>query len=276
MLEICLPSNIEYLPLIDTVCQAFCGWAAIGEEATDEVSMAVIEAATNAMVHGNASETSKRIRAVFQRAPCEIIITVDDEGPGFDPGKIPNPVDAENLLKESGRGVYIMRQVMDDVQFGPGPDGGTRVRLVKRLKMPEQGRFLCVDYGEKRLGLALSDELGITAQPLAVIEEQDEGRQIAEIEKIAVANEVRAIIVGLPLTLSGEVSGAASRVIAFARNLNKRTGICIHTWDERLSTKQGERLLIEAGMSRQKRKGVVDSIAASIVLQSYLDARRKK
>jgi putative Holliday junction resolvase len=276
MLEICIPSSIEYLPLVDTVCQAFCGWAMVGDHTTDEVSMAVIEAATNAIVHGNASDMAKRVRATFVRTPCEVVITVSDEGDGFDAGNIPNPVDAANLLKESGRGIYIMRQVMDDVVIGRSPDGGTELRLVKRLKSPEEGRVMCVDYGEKRVGIALSDELGITAQPLMVIEEEDEDRQIAEIENLAKTHEVLAIVVGLPLTLRGGVSGTTSRVIAFARNLNKRSGICVHTWDERLSTKQSERLLIESGMRREKRKRVVDSIAAAVVLQSYLDARRKK
>jgi putative Holliday junction resolvase len=276
MLEICLPSNIDYLPLVDTICEAFCGWAGIPRGVGDDISMAVIEAATNALVHGNKRDESKKVRAVFEKRGREIVITVTDEGSGFDPDKVPSPVDECNLLKDCGRGIYIMKQVMDTVEFEFAKTGGTTIRLAKRIDRDSNGRILCIDYGEKRLGMALSDEMGITAQPLGKIESSERKAQLDELKKVVDKHGVSEVVVGLPLTLEGDVAQAASRVIAFATDLNKYLCLPVVTWDERLSTKQSERVLIESGVKRKKRKEVVDSVAAAVVLQSYIDARRNK
>lgn len=276
MLEISLPSSIEYLPLVDSICQAFCAWAGVSDEVTDGVSMAVIEAATNAVVHGNKCLRSKKMRAVFEKRLCEIIISVTDEGAGFDPDSVPSPVEEGNLLRESGRGIFIMKQVMDSVEFESTKGGGTKVRLTKQIAERAAGRVLCVDYGHKRLGMALSDELGITAQPFGKIEEESEEARIEQIKKVVEEHDVVEVVVGLPLTLKGDVAQGASRVIAFARHLHQQLYLPVVTWDERLSTKESERILIDAGMSRAKRKQVVDSVAAAVILQSYLDARRNQ
>jgi putative Holliday junction resolvase len=276
MLEVSIPGSIEYLPLVDTVCQAFCGWAGVDQEIADAIAMAAVEGATNAVVHGNKCQRSKKVRVLFEKTRCEIVVSVTDEGEGFDPARVPDPTNDANLMKESGRGIFIMRQVMDRVEFAQPEGGGTLVRMAKEIDFGGGGRILCVDYGHKRLGLALSDEMGVTAQPLGKIEEEAEEDQIEAVEKVAAKHEVSEIVVGLPLTMKGHVSRSASRVIAFARELNKRLCIPIVTWDERLSTKESERILIEAGMNRSERKGVVDSVAAAVILQSYLDARSKK
>ena len=276
MLQICLPSSIEYLPLVDTLCQAFCIWAGVHCETTDEISMAVVEAATNAVVHGNRCQRTKKMRAVFEKRLNEIAISITDEGKGFDPDSVPSPVEGDNLMKESGRGIYIIKQVMDRVEFGSTPEGGTEIRMVKQLEAHPGGRILCIDYGHKRLGIALSDELGVTAQPVGKIDAEVAEERFREIEHLVSQNDVTEIVIGLPLTLKGEVSQGASRVIAFARDLNQRLCVPVVTWDERLSTKQGEQILIQSGVSREKRKDVVDAIAAAIILQSYLDARKKK
>ena len=276
MLEVSIPSSIEYLPLVDTVCQAFCGWAGIDREIADQIAMAAVEGATNAVVHGNKCQRSRKVRVLFERTRSGIIVSVMDEGEGFDFGLVPDPTDEANLMKESGRGIFIMRQVMDRVEFEHPESGGTLVRMAKEIDFGGGGRILCVDYGHKRLGLALSDEMGVTAQPLGKIEEEDEEDQLKAVEKVAAENEVSEIVVGLPLTMKGNVSRSASRVIAFARELNMHLCIPIVTWDERLSTKESEQILIQAGMTRAKRKGVVDSVAAAVILQSYLDARSKK
>jgi putative Holliday junction resolvase len=204
------------------------------------------------------------------------VVTFIDEGEGFDPGGVPSPVNADNILKESGRGIYIMREIMDAVEFELPKSGGTRLRMTRRFEPQTCGRILCLDYGEKRIGLALSDELAITAQPLGKIEAATDERRLEEIRKVVAENEVSEVVVGLPLTLKGDVSHAGARVRAFARDLNHHLCLPVVTWDERLSTRQGEQILIDAGMSRKKRKGVVDSVAAAIILQSYLDARRNK
>lgn len=276
MLDVSIPASIEYLPLVDTVCQAFCGWAGIDSETADQIAMAAVEGATNAVVHGSKCQRSKKVRVVFEKTRREIIVSVVDEGEGFDPEGVPDPTDENNLLRESGRGIFIMRQVMDSVEFEQPAAGGTLVRMAKNTGSGDRGRILCVDYGHKRLGLALSDEMCITAQPLGKIDEEDEEGQIKAVAKAAEENEVSEIVVGLPLTLKGNVARSASRVIAFARELNKRLCIPIVTWDERLSTKQSEQILVQSGMRRAKRKGVVDSVAAAVILQSYLDARSKK
>lgn len=276
MLEISIPSSIEYLPLVDTVCQAFCAWAGIHRDEADGISMAAVEAATNAVVHGNKCQRSKKMKAVFEKSSCKLAISIMDEGEGFDPGAVPDPTAEENLLKESGRGIFIMNQIMDGVEFEISTHTGTKIMLTKDLPEAECGRVLAIDYGHKRLGLALSDELRITAQPFGNIEEESSDERITQIEKIIKDNEVSEVVVGLPLTLEGHVSRSASRVIGFAIDLNRRLDMPVTTWDERLTTKQSERILIEAGVRRKDRKGVVDAMAAAIFLQSYLDARKSK
>jgi len=276
VLEISIPSSIEYLPLVDTVCQAFCAWAGVPHEEADGISMAAVEAATNAVVHGNKCQRSKKMRAVFEKGSRKVAISIMDEGEGFDPKAVPDPTVEENLLKESGRGIFIMNQIMDDVEFEISTHTGTKITLTKDLPEAECGRVLAIDYGHKRLGLALSDELRIIAQPFGNIEEESPDVRITQIEKIIKDNTVSEVVVGLPLTLEGHVSRSASRVIGFAIDLNRRLDMPVTTWDERLSTKQSERILIEAGMKRKDRKGVVDAMAAAVFLQSYLDARKNK
>jgi putative Holliday junction resolvase len=274
MLEISIPSSIEYLSLVDTVCEAFCAWAGIPSHLADDISMAVIEAATNAVVHGNKCQRSKKMRAIFEKRPGEIAISVIDEGAGFNLQGLPDPTDDANLLKESGRGIFIMRKIMDEVDFDCPEVGGTKVCMVKAVSCGQNDRILGIDYGHRRLGLALSDELRLTAQPFGKVEEESQEEQIKAIERIVGENRVGEIVIGLPLTLKGDVSSAASRVIAFARELNRRLCISVVTWDERLSTKQSQQVLIELGMKRAQRKRVVDSVAAAVILQSFLDARR--
>jgi putative Holliday junction resolvase len=138
----------------------------------------------------------------------------------------------------------------------------------------EDGRILCVDYGEKRLGLALSDELRTIAQPLTMIDRAKIKDPVGAICALVVPNQIGQIVVGMPFTLKGESAQSASLVTAFARDLNQRSGLPVVTWDERFSTKQSERVLIEAGMRRDKRKTKVDSVAAAIILQSYLDTQK--
>jgi putative Holliday junction resolvase len=276
VLEISIPSSIEYLPLVDMVCQAFCAWAGVHHDEADGISMAAVEAATNAVVHGNKCQRSKKMKATFEKSSCRVAISIMDEGEGFDPEAVPDPTAEENLLKDSGRGIFIMNQIMDGVEFEISTQTGTKIILSKNLPEAECGRVLAIDYGHKRLGIALSDELRTIAQPFGNIDEEAADVRIAQIEKIIKDNEVSEVVVGLPLTLEGHVSRSASRVIGFAIDLNRRLDMPVTTWDERLSTKQSERILIEAGMNRKDRKGVVDAVAAAVFLQSYLDARKNK
>lgn len=275
MLEVSLPSGVEYLPLVDSLCQAFCAWTGMSKDVTDDMAIAVVEAATNAVVHGNKCDKSKKVNVAFKRRPAEILVSVTDEGEGFDPRRLANPVEGGNIYKDSGRGIYIMKHIMDKVDFDFPRDGGTRVRMSKCLTC-EKGRVLAVDHGERRLGLALSDELCIIARPWGFI---DVGRcddPVAEVCAVAASNQVGEIVVGLPLSLRGQEGQSAQRAKAFADDLARRSGLSVVTWDERLSSRQGERALLESGMRREKRKRKIDAVAAAIVLQSYLDAAKEK
>lgn len=134
-------------------------------------------------------------------------------------------------------------------------------------------RILGLDYGSKRLGVAVSDPLGITAQPIAVL---DSTNAIEELQKIVSEySPIDEIVVGLPKTLKGEIGPAAQKVLEFVETLKQNFESKIVTWDERLTTAGVEKDLIAAGLSRKKRKQVIDKSAAAVILRSYLDARKK-
>lgn len=133
-------------------------------------------------------------------------------------------------------------------------------------------RILALDHGTKRIGVALSDELGWTAQPLETFERRTLDRDIAHIQDLVRTHEVGQVLLGLPLRLNGEEGPAVQAVRQFIDRLAQALPVPIVTWDERMTTKAAEELLIAADVSRKKRKGVVDRVAAAILLQSYLEA----
>jgi putative Holliday junction resolvase len=135
------------------------------------------------------------------------------------------------------------------------------------------GRILALDHGTKRIGVALSDELGWTAQPLETYERRTLDRDIAHIQELVRSHDVGRVLLGLPLRLSGEEGPAVRAVRQFVERLAASLPVPVITWDERMTTKAAEELLIAADMSRKKRKGVVDRVAAAILLQSYLEAQ---
>ena len=135
-------------------------------------------------------------------------------------------------------------------------------------------RVLGLDVGEKRIGVALSDPLGIMASALTVIEGKSEASAIEQIIALAREHDAERIVVGLPRSLDGRLGPQASKVQAFADSLAGRTGIPVVTWDERFSTVEAERALVEAGMKRDKRKKRLDSVAAALILQGYLDSEK--
>jgi len=134
-------------------------------------------------------------------------------------------------------------------------------------------RILALDHGTKRIGVALSDELGWTAQPLETFERRTLERDIAHIRDLVRAHDVGQVLLGLPLRLNGEEGPAARAVREFVARLGETLPVPIITWDERMTTKAAEELLIAADVSRKKRKGIVDRVAAAILLQSYLEAQ---
>lgn len=134
-------------------------------------------------------------------------------------------------------------------------------------------RILCLDFGEKRIGIALSDELGFTAQGLEVLERKGIVEDMNYIKGIAEKNNANRIVVGLPLNMDGGASEKSIDVLSFVEKLKSALKLPVEVWDERLSSLEANRVLIDADMSRRKRKKVVDKIAAQIILQSYLDSR---
>ncbi len=132
-------------------------------------------------------------------------------------------------------------------------------------------RLLGLDIGKKTIGVALSDEAGLTAQPLKVIKRSSLARDLEEVFSIARENEVEKIVSGLPLNMDGTSSSTTEFVLKFVELL-KAGPLPVLTWDERLSTAAVERLLIEGDISRGRRKEVVDKMAASYILQGYLDS----
>jgi putative pre-16S rRNA nuclease len=135
-------------------------------------------------------------------------------------------------------------------------------------------RILALDVGTKRIGLAISDPLGFTAQGLGVLERKGWDRDLARLQEIARPYQVQEILVGLPRHMDGRPGELVEAILTLAQALAEALGARVVTWDERLSTVEAERLLIQADLSRQRRRRVVDQVAASLILQGYLDSRR--
>ncbi len=136
-------------------------------------------------------------------------------------------------------------------------------------------RILGLDVGTKRIGVALSDTLLITAQGMETIERKDLKSDIDSIKKTVSENSVTEIVVGLPLNMSGTYSEKTKEVVTFIDHLKASVDIPVKAWDERLTSLQAERIMLESDMSRQKRKRLSDKIAAQIILQSYMGTLKK-
>lgn len=132
-------------------------------------------------------------------------------------------------------------------------------------------RILALDVGSVRVGVAMSDPLGITAQPLEVIERK-KNSPFQRVKELVEEHEVTCVLIGRPLTMSGEAGLAVQAIEAFAEDLRKKVSVPLVMWDERLTTKEAERMMIQSGARRETRKANIDKIAAAILLQSYLDA----
>lgn len=136
-------------------------------------------------------------------------------------------------------------------------------------------RILAVDWGERRIGLAISDELGLTAQGLRTLYRINRRHLLTALAQLAAENQVGLILVGYPLMLSGEEGVQARRARQFARELERKTGVPVKLLDERFTTVEARRVLRATGVTLDKRNApVVDRLAAVLLLQAYLDARR--
>ena len=136
-------------------------------------------------------------------------------------------------------------------------------------------RILGLDYGSKTVGVAVSDPLGLTAQKVGTIWRKQENklrRTLARIEELIAEYEVEKIVLGFPKNMNNTVGERAEKALEFGEMLKKRTGLEIIMWDERLTTVEADRTLIEAGVRRENRKQYLDGIAAVFILQGYLDS----
>lgn len=131
--ELRFPSRIEAVDEAAAAVAQFMNRLGIGEDIAFGVDMAVREAVTNAVIHGNKLDNAKEIGLKLRNTPEVFEISVHDQGSGFDPNEVPDPTKDENILKTSGRGVFFMRNFMDQVDWSADPEGGTRVRMIKKL-----------------------------------------------------------------------------------------------------------------------------------------------
>ena len=136
---------------------------------------------------------------------------------------------------------------------------------------PRKGRILALDLGKKRIGLALSDPLGLTAQGLPTLQRVNIRTDLAELDRLAAEHDVSLILLGLPLHMSGDEGRQALNTREFAGRLAERTGREVRLWDERLTTVEAQRVLKSSGISIAKRAQAVDQLSAQILLDSYLN-----
>ena len=132
-----------------------------------------------------------------------------------------------------------------------------------------------MDVGKVRIGVALSDPLGYTAQPLLTLWRKTRGEDLRSLMRLIRKHEVVEILVGNPLHMSGDVSPWAAKVQEFAEELRKRSGLPVHLWDERLSSVAAHEILNEAGYDRKDRKYVIDQVAAVVILRGWMEAREQ-
>lgn len=143
--------------------------------------------------------------------------------------------------------------------------------MVSQSKPARPERILALDVGKRRIGVAVSDELGLTAQGLETLERTNNRVDYAALARLAASKDVSLVLVGLPVSMSGKEGSQADWVRRFAEGLGARTRLPVKLWDERLTTVQAGRVLRQSGISIEKRARAVDRLSAVILLQSYLD-----
>ena len=140
-------------------------------------------------------------------------------------------------------------------------------------------RILGLDYGAKTMGVAVSDPLLLTAQGIEIIRRKEENKlrqTLARIEALVEEYQVEEIVLGLPKNMNDTLGPRAEMTLEFKEKLQRRTGLLVHTWDERLTTVAADKAMMEAGIRRENRKEYVDKIAAVFILQGFLDLRKRK
>ncbi len=146
----------------------------------------------------------------------------------------------------------------------------TPLKSIKQLP----GRFMGLDIGEKTIGIAFSDELGYTAQPFDTIKRKNLSLDLEAIGKLIDNKNISTVVVGLPKNMNGTLGRQARLVTAFSKKLEQAVKVPLVFWDERLSSVAANRVLLQADVSRSKRKKHVDKLAAAIILQGFLDSKQ--
>lgn len=157
---------------------------------------------------------------------------------------------------------------------GPTAAYNRDVNMAEEKSGQRVGRVLGLDVGARRIGIAVSDPLGITAQGLETLQRQNKRKDFAALEKLIREYAVRQIVVGLPLRMSGAEGTQSDKMMLFADDLRKRFRLPVHLWDERLTSAEANRLLRETEMSINKRAKAVDRMAAVLILQGWMEMRR--
>lgn len=149
-------------------------------------------------------------------------------------------------------------------------------QLDQALERPLSGRILGLDVGDRRVGVAISDELGLTAQPVLTLVRKNRRQDLGSLARLVRKYGCTQLVVGNPLYMSGDVSPQALKAQDFAHALQAHTGVQLTLWDERLSTTEAHRHLDAAGRVPGDRRAVIDQVAAVLILQSFLDSRRSR
>ncbi|MDO9533970.1 MAG: Holliday junction resolvase RuvX [Bacillota bacterium] len=137
-------------------------------------------------------------------------------------------------------------------------------------------RIMSLDVGEKNIGVAVSDELGITAQGLGVIKRQNKKKDLSEIRRLIEEHNVNEVVLGFPRNMDGSIGSKAQEILHFQELLSKSVSVPVLTWDERLTTVAANRTLLQADVSRKKRKKVIDKLAAVLILEGYLQKKKRE
>ena len=132
-IDVIISSALDNLDLIQTLTDCITTFMSFDEDSAHWIGMSVRETVTNAIQHGNKLDLSKKVDICFEVMPDQLSISVKDQGSGFNADEVPNPLDADNLLKPSGRGIFYIRTFMDEVEFRSLSQGGTEVHMVKRI-----------------------------------------------------------------------------------------------------------------------------------------------
>ena len=138
------------------------------------------------------------------------------------------------------------------------------------------GRLMALDVGEKTVGVAVTDPAGITAQPFKTLARRPDGGEVEAIRELASSLGVKEVVVGLPTRTDGRAGVEVRRVRAFARRVQQACALPVHFVDERFTTVQAERLLVDAGLSRRRRRQAINHVVAAIILETFLARRRVK